>query len=98
MFPPYIGIDPRISAPETSLRPARHAPRRHRLQTLHIWGGLSDHVPQDWLPPPMLPSATLIDLARDPRFQRGFAAPARAVGWRVAFGRMLVRWGWRLAR
>ncbi len=97
MFPPYIGINPRIGAPDPIPRPARQAPRRHQPQALQLWGGLPDHVPQDWLPPPP-PSATLIDLARDPRFQRGFAAPVRSVGWRVRLGRALVRWGWRLVR
>ncbi len=98
MFPPHIGIDPRIGAPDLPPRPARLTPRRHQPQMLHLWSGLPDHVPQDALLPPPPPTATLIDLARDPRFRRGFVAPARAVGWRVALGRALVRLGWRLAR
>lgn len=98
MFPPHIGIDSRIGAPDPSPRLARLAPRRHQPQMMHLWGGPPDHVPQDALPSPRPPTATLIDLACDPRFQRGFAAPARAGGWRVALGRALVRLGWRLAR
>jgi hypothetical protein len=52
MFPPFLGVDPRIDPPDNRHRPARLVPRRH--QPMQHWRGralpaLNDHLLSDIL-------------------------------------------------